>query len=429
MKRLCLMLSLFALFVGACAPQAEPAAPTPAPPAATATSLPLTVPSTLTPEPTAAATPPPTNTAQPKPTKSAALGLTPVPTSSLFLASSQVFKSTATFQIGLGDLDGDGDMDAVSANMDAYSQVWLNDGAGGFTDTEQRLTQQGHGVGVGDLDGDGDLDLFITCAGLDGSNKPSQVYLNDGKANFSPGQSLGDLRLSGNSIDLIDIDGDGDLDASVQYYESPYRLYLNDGKGTFEKSDVTFPEGWELAWGDLDADGDVDVFAKELGKGYKTLLNDGAGKFKDHWQMPDSTVEYGYKSAALGDVDGDGDLDAFVTNGSQEAGASTLVLLNDGSGGFEANGQTLPAVIKAWVELGDVDGDKDLDAFMAIVKQPQQLWLNDGKGHFSDSGLRLGRDLGTRGCVLGDLDSDGDLDVFVSKFFSGSNAIWFNQTR
>lgn len=402
MKRLCLILSLLLLFIGACSPKAAPVTPT-------------VVPAEV-------------NKSTPEPTVTVKLTPTFVPTSSLLLKS-QVFEAVGTFQVGLGDLDGDGDLDAVFANMHFYSQVWLNDGAGSFTDAEQRLTQQGHGVGIGDLDGDGDLDLFITCASFDGSHRPSVVYLNDGKANFSASQELGDLKLSGNSVDLIDIDGDGDLDACVQYYELPYRVYLNDGRGTFKESDIAFPDDMVLAWGDLDADGDVDIFAKELGKGYKTLLNGGAGRFQDHWQMLDSTVDYGYRSVALGDMDRDGDLDAFVTNGSREAGYSTLALLNDGSGGFTGNGQNLPAVIKAWVELGDLNGDEHLDVFMAIIGQPHQVWINDGKGHFSDSDLRLGRDSGTRGCALGDLDNDGDLDVFVANFFGGSNAVWFNTTK
>ncbi len=419
MKPLCLIASLVCLFVSACSPSPTVLTVTPAP----------TITHTSAPEPAATVTPTPLAPPAPSPTRTAIPSPTTVPTSSLFLQSPQAFEAVATFQVGLGDLDGDRDLDAVFANMESYTQVWLNDGTGNFVDTRQRLTQQGHGVGIGDLDGDGDLDLFITCAGRDGSDKRSTVYLNDGAANFSAGQSLGDLKPSGNSIELIDIDGDGDLDACIQYYELPYKVYLNDGQGTFSQSEIEFPDSLELAWGDLDSDGDADVFAKELGKGYKTLLNDGAGHFKGRWQMPDNAVEYGYRSVTLGDLDGDGDLDAFVTNGSLELGYPTRVLLNDGSGQFSANGQALPAVTKAWVELGDLDKDEDLDAFLVILKRPSQVWINDGKGHFSDSGLRLGNDSGIRGSALGDLDNDGDLDAFASHFFGGSNTIWLNTTR
>jgi hypothetical protein len=137
-----------------------------------------------------------------------------------FIRSSQTFTARLTPKIGVGDFDGDGDLDAVFATMGLqHSQVLLNDGTGHFIDSGQKLTQQGHGVGVGDLDADGDLDLFMTCAGWnDGEveyDKPSKVYLNDGDGQFSDsGQDLGDTEPSSTTADLFDFDSDGDLDAT-----------------------------------------------------------------------------------------------------------------------------------------------------------------------------------------------------------------------
>jgi hypothetical protein len=122
-----------------------------------------------------------------------------------FNKSSQTFTARLTPQIGLGDFDGDGDLDAVFATMGLQnSQVLMNDGTGQFIDSGQELTQQGHGVGVGDLDGDGDLDLFVTCAGWnDGEveyDKPSRIYFNDGDgradifiAHFSPDDGTNEI--------------------------------------------------------------------------------------------------------------------------------------------------------------------------------------------------------------------------------------------
>ena len=77
---------------------------------------------------------------------------TPIPA---LRKSEQVFEHAATNHIGLGDLDGDGDLDAVFSNMHQYgSRVYLNDGSGRFTATEQLLTQEAHGVDIGDLDAD-----------------------------------------------------------------------------------------------------------------------------------------------------------------------------------------------------------------------------------------------------------------------------------
>ncbi|MBU0494352.1 MAG: VCBS repeat-containing protein [Chloroflexi bacterium] len=333
--------------------------------------------------------------------------------------------------MGLGDLDGDGDLDAVFANNTAFdsSQVWLNDGTGKFTDSGQELTPQGHGVGLGDLDGDGDLDLFITCATLGAaapySKKPSKVYLNDGQGVFQDtGQDLGDTELSGNGVNLIDVDGDGDLDAYVVYYEVADKIYLNDGQAQFTDGEIAIPEN--VVWGDLDSDGDVDIFSKDLEQGYRVLLNDGAGRFASTWDMVDSQAIDG--GLALGDLDGDGDLDVLVAKGVRSGGSyPTTLLLNDGAGRFSDSGQSLNPTMGADLAIGDIDRDGDLDVFVSNAFAPNEVWLNDGTGHLIDSGLRLKSLSGglTVKASLGDLDADDDLDVFVG-CFSGRTELWFN---
>ena len=68
--------------------------------------------------------------------------------------------STSSYGLSLGDLDGDGDMDAFEANINSQpNKIWLNDGTGMFTDSGQTLgSQSSYCVALGDLDGDGDLD-------------------------------------------------------------------------------------------------------------------------------------------------------------------------------------------------------------------------------------------------------------------------------
>jgi Tol biopolymer transport system component len=341
--------------------------------------------------------------------------------------SPQEFDARGTFQAGLGDLDGDGDLDAVFANPQTHdSGVWLNDGSGTLVDTGQQLTQYGHGVGLADFDGDGDLDAFIACHQF---VTPSRLYLNDGTGVLTDsGQDLGDASISANQAYLVDVDGDGYVDVHVVYYDPggmPDKVYLNDGHGTLADSGLALDEE-TIAWGDLDGDGDADYFGKRWGQGYVVQLNDGHGRFSPGWQMEDGASTVG--GVALADLDGDGDLDALVANGYRSTGSvPSRLLWNDGRGRFGDSGQRLNGTLGAHLATGDLDGDGDLDVFVANMDLPNEVWLNDG-GRLRDSGLRLGEvpPLGySTEPSLGDLDGDGDLDVFVGSL-SGRPEIWFN---
>jgi hypothetical protein len=124
----------------------------------------------------------------------------------------------------------------------------------------------------------------------------------------------------------------------------------------------------DVAIGDLDADGDPDAFVTWL---HETLLlpNDGSGNFGVERNWHDlSGGRYGLR--ALGDVDGDGDVDAFLSNFQTRIGANHLAL-DDGTGAFldaSANLQ-LSNGAPSSVSLADVDGDGDLDALFAAARQ------------------------------------------------------------
>jgi len=354
-----------------------------------------------------------------------------VPSVTFFMEkSSQEFGFHETFQAGLGDLDGDGDLDAVFANAQTnHSQVWLNDSNGYLVDTGQQLTSYGHGVVVADFDGDGDLDAFIACHQFFESSK---VYLNDGNGNLQDtGQDLGDARVSGVDLNLVDLNGDGAVDVHVVYYDpggEPDKVYLNDGAGSFSDSGLLLEE-YVIAWGDLDADGDVDLFGKRYGEGYVVRLNNGSGQLIEGWQMEDEHAIDG--GIALHDFDDDGDLDALVANGFRRTGYyPTRLFWNEGDGQFVDSEQRMGETDIAEFAVGDLDGDGDQDVFVANMDFPNEVWLNDGNGRFIDSGLRLG-DPSLQGFAtkpsLGDLDGDGDLDVFVGSLM-GRPEIWLNTT-
>ncbi|UCF32053.1 MAG: choice-of-anchor D domain-containing protein, partial [bacterium] len=146
----------------------------------------------------------------------------------------------------------------------------------------------------------------------------------------------------------------------------------------------------------------------------RVWLNDGAGLFSDSGQELGDARSYG---VAMADLDGDGDVDAFVANDG-----ANRVWLNDGGGIFSDSGQNMRNSDSYGVAAADLDGDGD-DDVLVWNNKGNRVWLNDGTGFFSDSGQNLGN-ARSYGGALADLDGDGDLDAFVAN--DGANRVWLN---
>jgi hypothetical protein len=342
------------------------------------------------------------------------------------------FGGKVSHDLALGDLDGDGDLDAVVANYQGQAQTtWLNDGLGGFSPHPTTPSFGGgdsEATALGDLDSDGDLDAVVANS----PDKAQTTWLNDGTGAFSAHPSTPSFGAEdSHDIALGDLDGDGDLDAVVANYDSQAQTtWLNDGGGAFSAHPTTPSFGTgdsgAIALGDLDGDGDLDaVVANELNQAQTTWLNDGTGAFSAHPIQP----SFGSKnstSIALDDLDGDGDLDAVVANWNQAQAA----WLNNGLGAFSAHPST-PSFGSGYslgVALGDLDGDGDLDAVVAnTISEAQTAWLNDGGGAFSahpSTPTFGGGD--SYAIALGDLDGDGDLDAVVPNSSSQAQTVWTN---
>lgn len=347
-----------------------------------------------------------------------------------FVDSGQELGGSATSRgIDLGDLDGDGDIDAfvttwTKAPYTASNTVWINNGQGSFESNGQTLPPAvgGHSVALGDLDDDGDLDAFVANSG----NQPNTIWWNDGSGQFTDsGQRLG--ASDSFEVELGDFDSDGDLDAFVVNWNGRVNpggqantIWRNDGNGVFAQSVQGLPVdvSWYIAVQDIDGDNDLDVIVANDGAN-SVWKNDGTGMFSQAQSLGNNKESRGI---ALGDINGDGHPDLFITNYVQP----DTVWLNDGSGSFFDSGQKLGNSKSRSVMLEDVDKDGDLDAFVVNDEnQANILWLNTGSGHFVDSGQRPGTS-DSRHFTMSDLDGDGDLDAYITNF-GQPDQVWFNQ--
>ncbi len=347
--------------------------------------------------------------------------------------------------VALGDLDQDGDLDAyVITYYTQPDQVWLNDGKGNFTDSGQTIDDGKWGstsISLIDLDGDGDLDAFVTHNGSDPNS--NDVWLNDGDGIFSSTeQSLRDGDACGATVG--DIDGDGDFDVFVANpWNGADMVIINDGNANFSNTEQKIGDlfNCSVSLGDIDHDGDIDAFLGDAcnanrggcpqgvsdssGRNAELWLNNGNGIFTKTQQLfaSPSSVD-----VEFGDLNSDGSLDIFIAGtGNFYRGAPNRIWLNDGTGVFSDTEQSLGNSTSNDVTLGDLDGDGDIDVFVANGREhPNKIWLNDGAGIFTDSGLNLGNS-DSMAVALGDLDDDGDIDAFVANK-EGPNKIWLNQS-
>lgn len=122
---------------------------------------------------------------------------------------------------------------------------------------------------------------------------------------------------------------------------------------------------------------------------------------------------------ALGDVDGDGLVDVFLAR--TEGGSALYRNL----GGWKFADITAQAGLSApnrhatGAVFADIDGDGDLDLILLATLGPDVVFLNDGKGHFTEHGADLGLDASASGsttAALADVDGDGDLDLYVANY-------------
>ena len=286
-------------------------------------------------------------------------------TSSIALSAPRGFDAGSGPQsVAVGDFNGDGKPDLAVVN--SYSNnvsILLGNGDGTFQiHVDYPTGAQPGSVAIGDFNGDGKLDLAVVNSY---SNNVS-VLLGNGNGTFQPAVSYGTGSGTGPAFVAVgDFNRDGKLDLAVANSNSSnVSVLLGNGDGTFQTA-VNYDVGGaptSIAVGDFNHDGKLDLAVAVPVPGPSTyvsvLLGNGDGTFQT---AVNYNAPYAPDAVAVGDFNGDGNLDLVVGNRS----SNISVFLGNGDGTFRTAVNYSAGYNPSSVAVGDFNNDGTLDLAVA----------------------------------------------------------------
>jgi hypothetical protein len=352
-----------------------------------------------------------------------------------FAAGSAIPVPAGAGNVVIGDVNNDKKPDLVVAGAKNRSiTVLLGQGAGQFAAKANPITvpHPPHEIALGDLNLDGKLDLAV------GTHDSYGILLlfGDGKGGFAPAPNSTIVMRDGDhphthGVVLADLNRDNKIDlVSVNSTDNDVSVAFGDGRGGFTRVQRSpFPVGpspYPFAVGDVNGDGQLDIVATATATGplraqqlplshaLTLLLADGKGSFVPT-QLPLRSGEPWF--AAIGDLNGDRKPDIIVTH--HDGNKLTVLLAGDRGGFAEAAGSPFDfggQVFHAAIVDVNRDGKSDV---VAVGGDSVRVLLGDGKGGFTTgSTMRTGP--GSWRMDLADVNGDGKIDLVTSNADSDS---------
>lgn len=338
------------------------------------------------------------------------------------------------FSVAIGDFNGDSKPDVVAASISDNVTLVLGNGAGAFGPPNTFYIGVNSGfplsVAIGDFNGDGKRDVVTANSNTDNVS----LLLGNGGGGFGVA-SIFDLGATANfpiAGASADLNGDGRADVvTANFGSSNISVLLANASGGFgAPNTIGLADGLDprsVAFGDFNLDGKLDIVtANSNSRNIALLLGNGFGGFGiAHTFTLGGPKIIDSESLAVADFNRDGKLDVVAVGYSN----NITVLLGDGAGGF--GGPTLfdlgPLFSTLFVAVGDFNGDAKVDVVTANREASSiTVMLGNGAGGFGPPNtMSLGSGIDPVSVAVADFNVDGRPDLVTTNFNSNSLSILF----
>jgi len=342
-------------------------------------------------------------------------------------AAAKNFSSGANpVTVVLGDLDGDGKLDIVTAN-DATDDltILLGDGKGNFTvKTNYSIGTVPQGLAMGDFNGDGIPDLVASR-----TYGNATIFLRGlGDGNFAPAtyQNINASAAIGQVV-VGDFNNDGRLDFVAELFPVGLSASMGAGDGTFSNAAPNFlSSDKSIATADFNKDGKLDIaIPYSSGKRVSILLGNGNGTFGNatNFSVPSGPATY-LMCIATADLNNDGNPDLVTAD--QSATNGLTILLGNGNGQFTVKTNYALGSEVTCVAIADLNRDGIPDIAAGVPGNAVCALPGNGDGTFGPTN-RFATAETVDGIAIGDVNKDGQMDIVTGNTY-GTVSVLLNQS-